>query len=88
MEMNRTTKPHAADISHDSVRIELKLSLGYTKQMSVSSLSSFYRIFQILKVRTKQKRLLVKMDWRLKKRLRPSDAAKLQKLFEKGAEWL
>lgn len=28
------------------------------------------------------------MDWRLKKRLRPSDAAKLQKLFEKGAEWL
>ena len=28
------------------------------------------------------------MDWRLKKRLRPSDAAKLQNYFEKGVEWL
>ncbi|MBR3530563.1 MAG: hypothetical protein IKN83_04275 [Bacteroidaceae bacterium] len=46
--MNRTTKPHAADISHDSVRIRLLLPFGYTKQMSVLSPSSFYRIFQIL----------------------------------------
>jgi hypothetical protein len=77
--MNRTAKPHAADISHDSLRIRLLLPFGYTKQMSVSSHSSFHKIFQISKVRTKQKRLLVMMDWRPKKRLRPSDAAKLQK---------